>query len=152
MDQTELNKFGNRYAKAWSSDPDSVAAFYAEGGRTCLPNSKLCMGYETGKHDYAHPCRDVEQCYWLNWLYPVRVKSLEPDERIEMSFAEWRAGHDAVFERAEQLATAKQRITQIPVRAVARRPGEALSAGRAPQVGDRGSRSRRGRGAGRRPG
>src|SRR5207244_558199 len=24
MDQTELNKFGNRYAKAWSGDPESV--------------------------------------------------------------------------------------------------------------------------------
>ena len=82
-------------------------AFYAEGGRTCLPNSKLCMGYETGKHDYANPCRDIERCYWLNWFYPVRVKSLDPDERIGMSFAEWRAGQDPVFERAVRLATAK---------------------------------------------
>jgi hypothetical protein len=88
--------------------------FYAEGGRTCLPNSKLCMGYETGKHDYAHPCWDIERCYWLNWFYPVRVKSLEPDERIEMSFADWRAGHDSVFERAVHLATSERQITQTP--------------------------------------
>lgn len=104
---------GNRVAILGEPVGDRLA-FYAEGGRTCLPNSKLCMGYETGKHDYARPCTDVERCYWLNWFYPVRVKSLEPDERIEMSFAQWRAGHDPAFERAVQLATANRQLTQIP--------------------------------------
>ena len=32
-DLTELDKFAERYAKAWcSQNPESVAAFYAEGG------------------------------------------------------------------------------------------------------------------------
>ena len=44
MDQTELNKFGNRYAKAWSSDPESVAAFYAEGGLYSINNDAPSVG------------------------------------------------------------------------------------------------------------
>ena len=44
MDQTELNEFGNRYAKAWSSDPESVAAFYAEGGLYRLNNDAPSVG------------------------------------------------------------------------------------------------------------
>jgi hypothetical protein len=88
-------------------------AFYAEGGRACLPNIKLCLGYETGKHDYAHSCTDLEKCFWLNWFYPVHVKSLEPDEAIHTSFADWRAARDPVFDRAVTFAT---RDVRKPVR------------------------------------
>lgn len=82
-------------------------AFYAEGVRACLPHFHLCMIYQRGKHDYAHPCMDWDECFWLNWLYPVRVKTLEPDETITLSFAQWREGRDPVFERALALATAQ---------------------------------------------
>lgn len=81
-------------------------AFFAEGGRGCLPNYHLCMSYETGKHDYAHPCTNWDTCFWLNWFFPVRVKTLEPDEIVSMSFADWRQGRDPVFERAVALANA----------------------------------------------
>ncbi len=80
-------------------------AFYAEGGQGCLPNSKLCATYETGKHDYGAPCTDWHECYWLNWFYPVRVKTLQPDEPIPQRFADWNAGHDMAYERAVDLAT-----------------------------------------------
>jgi hypothetical protein len=79
-------------------------AFYSEGNRGCLPNYHLCVSYETGKHDYGKPCRDPDRCYWLNWFYPVRVQSLAPDETIQTSFADWRAGRDPVFDRALALA------------------------------------------------
>jgi hypothetical protein len=82
-------------------------AFFSEGGRGCLPNYHLCMAYETGKHDYAHPCRDWDICFWPDWIFPARVKTLEPDEKITTSFAAWRQGHDPVFEGAVALATAK---------------------------------------------
>ena len=78
--------------------------FFSEGNRGCLPNYHLCVSYARGKHDYAHPCTDWDICFWLNRLYPVRVDSLEPDETITMSFAEWQQGHDPVFERAVALA------------------------------------------------
>ncbi len=80
-------------------------AFFAEGGSGCLPNYHLCMNYQTGKHDYGHPCNDWDTCFWLNWLLPLRVKTLQPDETITMSFADWRRGRDPVFERAMALAT-----------------------------------------------
>ncbi len=79
-------------------------AFYAEGGGAVLPNSKLSVSYETGKHDYAHPCDDLNDCFWLNWLYPVRVRSLEPDILIPYRFSDWDQGHDFAFERAVALA------------------------------------------------
>jgi len=77
--------------------------FFSEGNRGCLPNYHLCVSYERGKHDYTHSCDDWDVCFWLNKLYPVRVASLAPDETIAMSFAQWRQGHDPVFERAVAL-------------------------------------------------
>ncbi len=80
-------------------------AFFAEGGRGCLPNYPLCLHYETGKHDYTHSCDDWNTCFWLIWLLPVRVNTLQPDETISMSFNDWRQGRDPVLERATALAT-----------------------------------------------
>ncbi|HSM94611.1 MAG TPA: hypothetical protein VLT91_01110 [Rhizomicrobium sp.] len=79
-------------------------AFYAEGGNATLPNSKLSMGYETGKHDYAHACTDWHDCFWLNWLYPVRVNTLQPDVYAPMRFSDWNQGRDIAYERAVALA------------------------------------------------
>jgi hypothetical protein len=79
-------------------------AFYGEGNSGCLPHVALCVHYATGKHDYAHPCNDWDKCYWLNWLFPVRVSSLDPDETIEWTFAAYATLHDPVFERAIGLA------------------------------------------------
>ncbi len=79
-------------------------AFYAEGGNGTLPNSKFTLSYETGKHDYGHACLDWRNCFWLNWIYPVRVKTLQPDILIPSTFADWNAGHDRAYERAVELA------------------------------------------------
>jgi hypothetical protein len=78
--------------------------FFSEGGRACLPNYALCVAYETGKHDYLNPCTDLDVCFWPNYWYAVRVKTLAPDETITQSFADWRAGRDPVFARAMALA------------------------------------------------
>jgi hypothetical protein len=84
-------------------------AFFSEGNRGCLPNYHLCVSYQTGKHDYAHPCWNPDVCYWLNWFYPVRVKTLQPDETITMTFVDWKAGRDRVFERALALAAGQRK-------------------------------------------
>jgi len=78
--------------------------FFSEGGRGCLPNYALCVAYETGKHDYQNPCTNLDICFWPNYWYAVRVKSLDPDETIAQSFEDWRAGRDPVFDRAIRLA------------------------------------------------
>jgi len=80
-------------------------AFYAEGGNAVLPNSKFSLSYETGKHDYGHPCTDWHNCFWLNWLYPVRVKTLQPDVPVLRRFSDWNQGRDLAYERAVALAT-----------------------------------------------
>ena len=74
--------------------------FFSEGGLACLPNYPLCVAYETGKHDYQHPCTDWDVCFWLNYFFQLQVKSLEPDEVVSLSFRDWRAGVDPVLDRA----------------------------------------------------
>lgn len=83
-------------------------SFYGEGNAGCLPHAKLCVHYATGMHDYAHPCNDWDKCYWLNWIFPVQVKSLAPDETIDMTFADYTARRDRVFERAVALAAERK--------------------------------------------
>ena len=78
--------------------------FFSEGGVACLPNSPLCVAYETGKHDYQHACTDWDVCFWLNYFFPLQVKSLEPDEVIPLSFKDWREGADRVLDRAMTLS------------------------------------------------
>jgi len=78
--------------------------FYAEGNGGCLPNAPFCFHYATGMHDYAHRCTDWDKCFWLNWIYAARTDTLAPNETITMSFSDYLAGHDPVFDRALALA------------------------------------------------
>ncbi len=80
--------------------------FYSEGNSGCLPHAPFCVHYATGMHDYQHPCRNIDRCFWLNWIYPARTDSLQPSEIITMSFADYLAGRDPVFDRAMELAKA----------------------------------------------
>jgi len=59
-------------------------------------------------HDYAQPCNDWGKCFWLNWLFPVQVKSLAPDETITMTYADYIARRDPVFDRAVTLTAARE--------------------------------------------
>jgi hypothetical protein len=79
-------------------------SFFSEGNKACLPNLKVCAYPQTAKHDYQHPCDDWRECFWLNWFYPVRVKSLQPDIVVPLRFEDWNAGHDTAYETARQLA------------------------------------------------
>jgi hypothetical protein len=77
--------------------------FYSEGGWGCLPHASLCFDYATGRHKYDGPCGDWRTCYWLNWLFPVRVRTLDPDVPVTMTFADYAAGRDPAVERASAL-------------------------------------------------
>ena len=47
MDPNELNGFANRYAEAWCSQiPDSVAAFFSEGGSLSVNDGDPAVGRE----------------------------------------------------------------------------------------------------------
>jgi hypothetical protein len=72
-------------------------AFFSEGGKGCLPHLKACVFFQRGKHDYAHACTDWRQCFWLNWFYPVRVRTLQPDVLVPLRFEDWDNGRDAAY-------------------------------------------------------
>lgn len=79
-------------------------SFFSEGSKACLPNLKVCVYAQTAKHDYQQPCENWRVCFWLNWFYPVRVKTLQPDIVVPLRFEDWNMGKDAAFETARQLA------------------------------------------------
>ncbi|RUL70515.1 hypothetical protein EKH80_20160 [Dyella choica] len=79
-------------------------SFFSEGNKACLPNLKVCAYPQTAKHDYQRPCDNWRVCFWLNWFYPVRVRSLQPDIVVPLRFEDWNTGHDAAYETARQLA------------------------------------------------
>jgi hypothetical protein len=79
-------------------------SFFSEGGKACLPNLKVCLFYQTGKHDYQHACNDWHECFWLNWFFPVRVRSLQPDIVVPLRFEDWTAARDAAYFLARDLA------------------------------------------------
>ena len=72
--------------------------FYGEPRRLMLPNSRIGMNYATGLHDYLHGCRWFGPCYWVNWIYPVSVATLDPDLSAPVSFAAVAAGRDPAIE------------------------------------------------------
>ncbi len=84
--------------------------FWAEGGRFVLPNVELGVSYAAGKHDYAHLCWNVLECFWVNYLYPVRVDTLQPDVAAPLTFEAYRAlrdpGLEAILAREHAAPTA----------------------------------------------
>lgn len=72
--------------------------FWAEGGQFILPNAFVTVSYAAGRHVYNGPCRDLDQCFWLNYRYPVRVRTLAPDIRAPLTFAAYRDGHDPALD------------------------------------------------------
>jgi len=88
-------------------------AFFSEGGKGCLPHLKACVFFQRGKHDYAQACTDWRQCFWLNWIYPVRVRTLQPDVLVPLRFEDWDAGRDAAYQAALEALVAQRRAHTI---------------------------------------
>jgi hypothetical protein len=72
-------------------------AFYSEGQTGCLPNSGVCVAFQLARHDYARPCLGWN-CFWVDWLFPVRVRTFQPQVLIPRRFSDWNTGHDAAYE------------------------------------------------------
>src|SRR6185312_3816269 len=66
-------------------------AFYSEGQRGCLPNSGICVAFQLARHDYARPCLGWN-CFWVDWLFPVRVRTFQPRVLIPRRFSDWNTG------------------------------------------------------------
>jgi len=72
--------------------------FWAEGGHFFLPNVQVGVNYAAGMHDYAHACWNVFACFWLNYLYPVQVTTLQPDVAAPLTFNDYRALRDPALD------------------------------------------------------
>jgi hypothetical protein len=72
--------------------------FWAEGARFVLPNSVTSVSYSTARHTYNAPCTDTDTCFWLNYVYPVKVESLNPEVHAPLTFAAYREGRDPAME------------------------------------------------------
>jgi hypothetical protein len=72
--------------------------FYGEPRDLVLPNSGIGMSYATGLHDYLHGCRWFGRCYWVNWIYPIAVSTLNPELAAPLSFELVASGRDPAME------------------------------------------------------
>lgn len=74
--------------------------FWAEGANCTLPNSRVEVRYTTGFHDWATGCSDTDRCFWPVAAFGVKNTSLEPQIRVEPTFADYAAGRDPVLQTA----------------------------------------------------
>jgi hypothetical protein len=74
--------------------------FWAEGATSKLPNSGVEVRYSTGFHNWTGLCSDTDRCFWPVVAFGVTNASLEPQIRIEPTFADYAAGRDPVIEMA----------------------------------------------------
>lgn len=72
--------------------------FYAEGDTFQLPNAFMSVHFSNGRHVYNGPCHDTNTCYWLNYKYPVRVRTLAPDISAPLTFAAYRDHRDPAMD------------------------------------------------------
>ncbi|MGH6889026.1 MAG: hypothetical protein ACREHF_07505 [Rhizomicrobium sp.] len=81
------------------SRPGDRIRFHSEGSDFCLPYSKICMVARTAIHDYSTThCRPLSECFVLDWLYPVAIKSFEPDLPAPLTWKALSADHDPALE------------------------------------------------------
>ncbi|MGD9980975.1 MAG: hypothetical protein AB7H66_12845 [Hyphomonadaceae bacterium] len=93
-----LETFGGRQVIIVGEPVGDRLDFWAEGGTFDLPNAFVQVHYASGRHVYNGPCTDLDQCFWLNYRYPVRVRSLEPDIGAPLAFATYREFRDPAME------------------------------------------------------
>jgi len=72
--------------------------FYGEARDFKLPNSGIRASYSTGLHDYLHGCRWFGRCFWVDWIYPISIPTLNPDVSAPLSFAGLAAGRDPAMD------------------------------------------------------
>ena len=77
-------------------------AFWAEGRLVELPASGARLLYATERHDYTTGCPEPD-CHAPVRDHPIRVTSLEPDVRVPLAFADYRAGRDSALDAVARL-------------------------------------------------
>lgn len=74
--------------------------FWADGGRTVLPNSQIPVRYAAAFHDWEKGCglSDIANCFLFNYAYGVAPGSLAPQVETPLTFADYMAARDPAME------------------------------------------------------
>ena len=72
--------------------------FWAEGGPTTLPTSRLVISIATQRHDYRNGCRAFSDCHRPVVVNPIAVPSLAPDIAAPWTIGAYRTGRDPAME------------------------------------------------------
>jgi hypothetical protein len=113
VDQTELNRLGSRYAKAWcSQDPEGVAAFYSKGGSISINGgapeaiAKEALGFMTAFPDMVVtmdkmvPRSDGAEFRWT--LDGTNTGPGGTGKHVHISgYEEWTFGADGLVARSQ---------------------------------------------------
>lgn len=78
--------------------------FWADGGRTVLPNSQIPVRYATSYHDWEKGCSlsDIGTCFLFNYAYGVPAGSLTPQVETPLTFADYMAARDPAMEEVQK--------------------------------------------------
>jgi hypothetical protein len=74
--------------------------FWGEGRSMMLPNSHLDLHYATGLHDYTRSCWGESSCFWTLYIFPVRVRNLDPDIHVSYTFDDYVSLRDPLLQQA----------------------------------------------------
>lgn len=93
-----LRHFGGRRTILVGEPMADRTAFWAEGKRVTLPNSKITMLPADGYHDWERGCTDWSRCYIVTAVLGVAAGPLDIDLPAVPTYAEFAAGRDVAIE------------------------------------------------------
>lgn len=100
-----LKESGGRKVVFLGMPMGDAEGFWAEGQPVPLPHSRLELRPGTQFEDWGRGCHDMQRCFFPDVIWgPKSPISLQPDEEIAPTFAEYAAGWDPVLQRALALS------------------------------------------------
>ncbi|MFK0167076.1 hypothetical protein [Rhizobium sp. NPDC090279] len=74
--------------------------FWAGPDVATLPNSKIPVFYSTKFEDFEKGCSGKADCYWPAAAFTQTLISIEPEVKIDVSFADYANGRDPILDAA----------------------------------------------------
>lgn len=93
--------------------PGDNLEFWAEGDLTTLPNSGAAFLYTLERHNYMTGCPEKD-CHKPMQEHPIRIKNLQPDIRVGLSYSDFAEGNDPLLDVAFSLIAANDQIGDRP--------------------------------------
>ena len=74
------------------------SAFWSDGQSIKLPNSGIFVNPAKWMWDWSEGCQDPARCYWADIVFGSKNVPLEPQLRINTTFADYSQGNDPVLD------------------------------------------------------